>query len=63
MASNIKIDNIYPKQKYMAAIIGMSQHSLNRKCMAAINRKVEWRINTRHSTMQGDQRHSFKYQN
>ena len=46
----------------MAAIISMSQHDLKMKCMAAINRKAEWTINKKHSTMQGNQRHIFKYQ-
>ena len=59
-ASNIKIDNIYPKIKYTAAVIGMSQHGLKRKWMAAINRKTERTINKKNSTMQ---RHGFKYQN
>ena len=62
-ASNIKIDNIYSNRKYKANIIGMSQHILKMKWMAAINRKAEQTINKKNSTMQGDQRHGFKYQN
>ena len=60
--NGLKYQN-YPKRKYTATVIVMSQHSPKAICMAAMNRKAKQPINKRHSTVQGDQRYSFKSQN
>ena len=44
-------------------MIGMSWHSLKRKCMAAVNGKARQPENKSHGPMQGDEKHGLKYQN
>jgi hypothetical protein len=56
---NININSVYPKRKGAAATVGMPQHGLNRKFIAAVNSKARQPKNRSHGPMQKDERHGL----
>src|SRR6266446_239362 len=60
---DININSVYPKRKCAAATVGMSWHSLKRKCMAAVNTTARQPIYMTHGPIQGDERHGLNINN